>query len=266
MSSPKPLPPKRRDARPRKRGSPAIERGRRLPPSHAEPAIKAANGVVRLGRGQAIAMEIERALASRSARRARPRLCSVMPRCATYAAQVEAGETYCRCRARGATAHRVIDHGNRSAESRKPRVSSSACAELDRPLTKITAAHWKRQENETWTSSLNAADAYCRRVTPRGCSLMRASRRCAQLDDILIGDVTLTTTRTSISEILPYWRTMFSAVGHGGRGQTDRGSIVPTMRLHPGHGGRGDALPLRRSERPSRKFRDVQLGERWMTP
>jgi predicted TIM-barrel fold metal-dependent hydrolase len=53
----------------------------------------------------------------------------------------------------------------------------------------------------------------------------------------------------------------------GGRGQTDRGSIVPTNAgFIQDMGGRVTRYPLRRSEKtePGGKFRDVQLGERWM--
>jgi len=52
----------------------------------------------------------------------------------------------------------------------------------------------------------------------------------------------------------------------GGRGQTDRGSIVPTNAgFIQDMGGRVTRYPLRRSEKTEPgKFRDVQLGERWM--
>jgi hypothetical protein len=52
----------------------------------------------------------------------------------------------------------------------------------------------------------------------------------------------------------------------GGRGQTDRGSIVPTNAgFIQDMGGRVTRYPLRRSEKTGDgKHRDVQLGERWM--
>ena len=52
----------------------------------------------------------------------------------------------------------------------------------------------------------------------------------------------------------------------GGRGQTDRGSIVPSQcRLIQDMGGRVTRYPLRARRRPNpATFRDVQLGERWM--
>src|SRR6266852_7388420 len=58
----------------------------------------------------------------------------------------------------------------------------------------------------------------------------------------------------------------FQAVDHGGRGQTDRGSIVPTNAgFIQDMGGRVTRYPLRRSEKTAGgKHRDVQLGERWM--
>src|SRR6266852_2416345 len=69
------------------------------------------------------------------------------------------------------------------------------------------------------------------------------------------------------SDILPFMENeVFKQWNMGGRGQTDRGSIVPTNAgFIQDMGGRVTRYPLRRSEKTEDgKHRDVQLGERWM--
>ena len=101
--------------------------------------------------------------------------------------------------------------------------------------------------------------------------LAHARKQAVQrkLDDILIVDVDAHHYENEhYSEILPYMENdVFKQWTMGGRGQTDRGSIVPTNAgFIQDMGGRVTRYPLRRSEKtePGGKFRDVQLGERWM--
>src|SRR3979409_940787 len=90
----------------------------------------------------------------------------------------------------------------------------------------------------------------------------------SKLDDILRVDVDAHHYENEhYSEILPYMENdVFKQWTMGGRGQTDRGSIVPTNAgFLQDMGGGGTRYPLRRSEKTEPgKFRDVQLGERWM--
>jgi predicted TIM-barrel fold metal-dependent hydrolase len=100
--------------------------------------------------------------------------------------------------------------------------------------------------------------------------LAHARKQAVQrkLDDILIVDVDAHHYENEhYSEILPYMENdVFKQWTMGGRGQTDRGSIVPTNAgFIQDMGGRVTRYPLRRSEKTEPgKFRDVQLGERWM--
>jgi len=101
--------------------------------------------------------------------------------------------------------------------------------------------------------------------------LAHARKQAVQrkLDDVLIVDVDAHHYENEhYSDILPYMENdVFRQWTMGGRGQTDRGSIVPTNAgFIQDMGGRVTRYPLRRSEKtePGGKFRDVQLGERWM--
>ena len=100
--------------------------------------------------------------------------------------------------------------------------------------------------------------------------LAHARKQAVQrkLDDILIVDVDAHHYENEhYSDILPYMENdVFRQWTMGGRGQTDRGSIVPTNAgFIQDMGGRVTRYPLRRSEKTEGgKHRDVQLGERWM--
>jgi uncharacterized protein len=101
--------------------------------------------------------------------------------------------------------------------------------------------------------------------------LAHARKQAVQrkLDDILIVDVDAHHYENEhYSDILPYMENdVFRQWTMGGRGQTDRGSIVPTNAgFIQDMGGRVTRYPLRRSEKTEQggKHRDVQLGERWM--
>src|SRR6202030_2734415 len=100
--------------------------------------------------------------------------------------------------------------------------------------------------------------------------LAHARKQAVQrkLDDIIIVDVDAHHYENEhYNDILPYMENdVFKQWTMGGRGQTDRGSIVPTNAgFIQDMGGRGTRYPLRRSEKTEPgKFRDVQLGERWM--
>src|SRR6476620_2249722 len=100
--------------------------------------------------------------------------------------------------------------------------------------------------------------------------LAHARKQAVQrkFDDMLIVDVDAHHYENEhYSEILPYMENdVFKQWTMGGRGQTDRGSIVPTKAgFIQDMGGRLRRYPLRRSEKTEPgKFRDVQLGERWM--
>src|SRR6187402_1514377 len=100
--------------------------------------------------------------------------------------------------------------------------------------------------------------------------LAHARKQAVQrkFDDMLIVDVDAHHYENEhYSEILPYMENdVFKQWTMGGRGQTDRGSIVPTNAgFIQDMGGRVTRYPLRRSEKTEPgKFRDVQLGERWM--
>ncbi len=101
--------------------------------------------------------------------------------------------------------------------------------------------------------------------------LAHARKQAVQrkLDDILIVDVDAHHYENEhYNDILPYMENdVFRQWTMGGRGQTDRGSIVPTNAgFIQDMGGRVTRYPLRRSEKTDQdgKHRDVQLGERWM--
>jgi len=90
-----------------------------------------------------------------------------------------------------------------------------------------------------------------------------------KLDDVLIVDVDAHHYENEhYSDILPYMENdVFRQWTMGGRGMTDRGSVVPTNAgFIQDMGGRVTRYPLRRSEKTEQggKHRDVQLGERWM--
>src|SRR5712692_2140322 len=101
--------------------------------------------------------------------------------------------------------------------------------------------------------------------------LAHARKQAVQrkLDDVLIVDVDAHHYETEhYTDILPYMENeVFRQWTMGGRGQTERGSIVPTNAgFIQDMGGRVTRYPLRRSEKTEQggKHRDVQLGERWM--
>ena len=89
-----------------------------------------------------------------------------------------------------------------------------------------------------------------------------------KLDDIIIVDVDAHHYENEhYNDILPFMENdVFKQWTMGGRGQTERGSIVPTNAgFIQDMGGRVTRYPLRRSEKTADgKHRDVQLGERWM--
>src|SRR5687768_17055902 len=100
--------------------------------------------------------------------------------------------------------------------------------------------------------------------------LAHARKQAVQrkLDDMLIVDVDSHHYENEhYNDILPYMENdVFRQWTMGGRGQTERGSIVPTNAgFIQDMGGRVTRYPLRRFEKTEQgKHRDVQLGERWM--
>ena len=101
--------------------------------------------------------------------------------------------------------------------------------------------------------------------------LAHARKQAVQrkLDDLVIVDVDAHHYENEhYSDILPYMENdVFRQWTMGGRGMTDRGSVVPTNAgFIQDMGGRVTRYPLRRSEKTEQggKHRDVQLGERWM--
>src|SRR3954462_14754874 len=100
--------------------------------------------------------------------------------------------------------------------------------------------------------------------------LAHARKQAVQrkFDDILIVDVDAHHYENEhYNDILPYMENeVFKQWTMGGRAQTERASIVPTNAgFIQDMGGRVTRYPLRRSEKTEPgKFRDVQLGERWM--